>query len=115
MSLPIQEIHLHQLNMRLKHPFTTSFGTFQDREFFITEIIDHVGTRGFGESVAFISPWYNEEIVETNLHVMLEFLMPLLKTNKIEHAEDETKDFKLIYRQYKAKKEDDRTIRDLCT
>ncbi|HLS07110.1 MAG TPA: o-succinylbenzoate synthase [Bacillota bacterium] len=113
MSLPIQEIHLHQLNMRLKHPFTTSFGTFQDREFFITEIIDHEGTRGFGESVAFISPWYNEETVETNLHVMQDFLIPLLKENKIEHPDDVTEIFKPIKRHYMAKSALEGAIWDL--
>lgn len=31
--IDIQEVSLHRLVMKLKEPFTTSFGTFQEREF----------------------------------------------------------------------------------
>src|SRR5690625_4354766 len=87
MTINIKSIILQRLNMRLNDPFTTSFGTFQDKEFFIIEMIDHDGNRGFEESVAFSSPWYSEETVETNLHMMKDFLIPILMRNEISHPD----------------------------
>lgn len=74
--------------MTLNDPFKTSFGTINDKEFYITEIIDDKGQSGYGESVAFKSPWYTEETVETNLHIMKDFLIPILRDNTIEHPRD---------------------------
>lgn len=113
MTILIDQIKLHKLNMRLKNPFTTSFGTMQDRHFFITEAIDKKGNRGFGESVAFISPWYSEETVETNFHVMRDFLIPLLKENKITHPDDVSEIFKPIKRHQMAKSALEGAIWDL--
>lgn len=101
--LPIKQLKLHKLNMRMKNPFTTSFGTMQDKEFFITEAIDDNGNRGFGESVAFINPWYSEETVETNLHMMRDFLIPILQKNQIAHPDDVSALFGAIKRNNMAK------------
>ncbi|MFD2209617.1 o-succinylbenzoate synthase [Virgibacillus halophilus] len=101
--VPIKQMKLHKLNMRMKDPFTTSFGTMQDKEFFITEAVDDRGNRGFGESVAFINPWYSEETVETNLHMMRDFLIPILQRNLIEHPDDVSALFHPIKRNNMAK------------
>ena len=74
----IQEINLRKLNMRLKSPFQTSFGSIQDKPFYLVEVTDELGNIGYGESVAFHAPWYTEETVETNFHIIKEFLIPLL-------------------------------------
>ncbi|MFD1445909.1 o-succinylbenzoate synthase [Oceanobacillus profundus] len=103
MTIPMKQLKIHKLNMRLKDPFTTSFGTFQDKEFFITELIDEDGNRGYGESVAFSSPWYSEETVKTNLHVMEDFLIPILKENQISHPEQVSDLFHPIKRNNMAK------------
>lgn len=99
----MKQFKLHKLTMRLKNPFRTSFGTFQEKEFFITEAIDYEGNRGFGESVAFSSPWYSEETVMTNLHVMEDFLIPILKENEIKHPDQVTELFRPIRRNNMAK------------
>src|SRR5690625_3973888 len=83
--------------MTLKDPFTTSFGTVQQKDFFITEMIDEEGRSGFGESVAFSSPWYTEETVETTLHMMQDFLIPLLQNSKLEHPNE----IQLLFAQVK--------------
>lgn len=88
MTIPLQDCILHRLNMTLKDSFTTSFGTFRKKDFFITEVRDQQGNRGFGESVAFDSPWYSEETVETNLHMMRDFLIPIIANNKIAHPSE---------------------------
>ncbi|RDW18500.1 o-succinylbenzoate synthase [Oceanobacillus arenosus] len=94
--MSIKQLKLRKLIMNLKHPFTTSFGTIQEKEFFITEAIDVDGNHGFGESVAFSSPWYTEETVATNQHVMEDFLIPILQTNKMNHPDEVSKLFKPI-------------------
>ncbi|WP_217589507.1 o-succinylbenzoate synthase [Lentibacillus saliphilus] len=103
MSIDIAHIQLRRMSMRLKHPFATSFGTIQDKDFFIIEAIDSAGRTGYGESVAFSSPWYTEETVETNLHMMQDFLIPLLKTNTLEHPDDISRLFAPIRRNNMAK------------
>lgn len=85
-QLSIKKVTLHHLNMRLNNPFTTSFGTFTDKKFILVELQDHDGKNGWGESVAFSTPWYNEETVETNQHVIEAFLIPFLK-EPIEHPD----------------------------
>lgn len=109
----LNKIILHRLNMKLKHPFNTSFGTVQDKDFFIIEVIDQDGISGFGESVAFSSPWYTEETVETTKHIMIDFLIPLLKNNKISHPKDVTQLFKSIKGNNMAKSAIETAIWDL--
>lgn len=101
--LSIDKIILHRLNMRMKHPFVTSFGTTQDKDFFIIEVIDQDGHRGYGESVAFDAPWYTEETVKTTLHMLTDFLIPLLKKHPIKHPRELADIFKPIRRNHMAK------------
>ncbi len=89
--------------MRLKDPFSTSFGTMQDKEFFIIEMIDEEGVRGYGESVAFASPWYTEETVKTIEHMMSDFLIPLLFQEPIHHPDEVSERFAIIKRNNMAK------------
>lgn len=102
-SISIREVTLHRLVMTLNDPFTTSFGTFQEKEFFVIEMEDDTGCIGFGESVAFSSPWYSEETVETNKHMMEKFLIPLLLESPIGHPDEVTKRFEPIRRNNMAK------------
>lgn len=113
MAIPIKQFKLRKLKMRMKTPFTTSFGTFQDKEFFITEAIDTDGNHGYGESVAFTVPWYTEETLGTTFHVMEDFLIPLLQENTVEHPSDVSKIFKLIKRNNMAKSALEGAIWDL--
>ncbi len=88
MHSSIKKIILHRVNMTLKNPFHTSFGTVQSKDFFITEVIDHNGLSGFGESVAFTTPWYTEETTETVFHVLNDFLIPLTLSNSFNHPKE---------------------------
>ncbi len=113
MSLNINEITLNRLNMTLKHPFKTSFGVVQDKDFFIIEINDDQGLTGYGESVAFSSPWYTEETSETTLHVMRDFLIPLLQETPISHPSEVTDVFRVIRGNNMAKAAIETAIWDL--
>ncbi|MCP3742005.1 o-succinylbenzoate synthase [Rossellomorea sp. BNER] len=101
--IQIKEIILHKLMMRLKAPFSTSFGTFQDKEFFVIEAIGESGLIGWGESVAFSSPWYTEETVKTSEHMMEDFLIPLLLKKPVNHPDEVSERFLPIRRNNMAK------------
>ena len=59
--MKIETVKLHKLKMKMKNPFTTSFGTQIDRYITIVEVIDENGLSGFGETVAGEDPLYSEE------------------------------------------------------
>lgn len=92
----IFSIKLYVIKMPLKSPFFTHLGTVKEREGIIVKIMDADGYCGYGESVAFSSPWYTEETVKTSLHVMEEFLIPLLQNNTIEHPGEASRLFESI-------------------
>lgn len=86
--MKITDITIRHLQMELKSPFMTSFGTFNSRDFLLLEAVDENGTIGWGESVAFHSPWYNEETLYTNWHILEDFLIPLLINKEIRHPDE---------------------------
>lgn len=101
--MKIVNITIRQLKMKLKDPFTTSFGTFTDRDFLVLEAQDQDGTIGWGESVAFHSPWYNEETLQTNWHMLEDFLIPLLLNKEIHHPDEVSELFAPIRKNNMAK------------
>lgn len=101
--LVIEKIVLKRLAMRLKQPVSTSYGTFQDKEFFLIEVHGAGGEIGYGESAAFSTPWYTEETVVTTEHVIQEFLIPLLFKDPIEHPDEVFQRFRGIRRNNMAK------------
>lgn len=113
MTIPIKQLKLHRLNMMMNDPFTTSFGTQQKKDFFITEMIDDQGNRGFGESVASASPGYSEETTDTISHMIKDFLVKILRENEINHPNDVAELFTPIRRNNMAKSALEGAIWDL--
>lgn len=101
--MKIENITIRHLKMKMKAPFTTSFGTFVNKEFLLLEATDELGNRGWGESVAFDSPWYNEETYKTNWIILEDFLIPLLKGRDIEHPDEINELFAFIRKNNMAK------------
>ncbi|HIW13480.1 MAG TPA: o-succinylbenzoate synthase [Candidatus Salinicoccus stercoripullorum] len=99
----IKEVKLHQLMMNMKHPFTTSFGTQQDRFITIIEAVDENGLSGFGECVAGEDPLYSEEFMDASLIAMKKYFAPLLLQNEIKHPDDVWELFKPFKRNNMAK------------
>jgi O-succinylbenzoate synthase len=101
--MEITKIVLRRMNLKLKAPFQTSFGTQMEREFITVEA--HSGYHiGFSECVAMSEPIYNEETLKTAWHVMEDFLIPLLYSKgSIEHPDEVTKLFEPIRRNNMAK------------
>lgn len=101
--MKITEITIRHLQMKLKAPFTTSFGTFTNKDFLLLEARDEAGTVGWGESVAFHSPWYNEETLQTNWHMLEDFLIPLILNKEIHHPDEVSELFEPIRKNNMAK------------
>lgn len=99
----IAQIKLKVISLPLKVPFHTHLGTVTEREGIIIEVIDSNGISGYGEGVAFSTPWYTEETVKTSLHIISDLLIPLLKKNPIKHPEDVAILFQSIKRNHMAK------------
>ncbi|MFE6168298.1 o-succinylbenzoate synthase [Viridibacillus arvi] len=101
--MKITEIKIRQLSMRMKSPFSTSFGTLQDKQFLILEAKDASGISGWGEGVAFEIPWYTEETVKTSWHMLEDFLIPLVLNKDIQHPDEISDMFKVIRQNKMAK------------
>jgi o-succinylbenzoate synthase len=101
--MEIQHIILRHVKMDLLLPFTTSLGTEYDKEFILVEIKSKDGVSGWAESVAAVEPFYKEETIKTNWHIMEDFLIPLLLEQSIEHPDEVSERFKHIRGNYMAK------------
>lgn len=102
-AIVIEQVILHRLIMKLNNPFKTSYGTMQEKEFFVIEVVDDEGIQGYGESVAFAKPWYTEETVKTTEHMLEDFLIPLLFQAPLQHPDEVSERFSIIKRNNMAK------------
>lgn len=113
MTMKLRQITVRHLQMKLLAPFTTSFGTLTTKDFLLVEAVDEDGVSGFGESVAFHVPWYNEETLQTNWHMLEDFLIPLAFEAPIEHPDEMSRRFAFIRKNYMAKSALEGAIWDL--
>lgn len=109
----IKEVIVRRLKMKMKFEFTTSFGTIRDKDFLLIEVKDANGNSGWGESGAFHAPWYNEETIETNRHMLEDFLIPALLNKNIEHPDEVATIFSDFRRNYMAKAAIETAVWDL--
>lgn len=75
-GIKIKEVRLHRVAVPLKNPFSTHLQTVVERESIFVELIDTEGVTGLGECVAFTSPWYTEETVQTCWDALINWLIP---------------------------------------
>ena len=85
--MKIDSITLHHINMPLVSPFETSFGRDTDRECVLIEIRSE-GLTGYGECVASRDPGYNYETTGTAIHILKDFIIPLLLGRDVMDAAD---------------------------
>jgi o-succinylbenzoate synthase len=90
----IQQIELFLIEQQLKIPFKTSYGLYKQRESIIVKLTDQNGNVGFGEVVAFSEPWYTEETIQTALHILQDFLIPILLNQQFAHPREVANEFK---------------------
>lgn len=74
--MKIEKVDLFLTSMKLVQPFRTHQETVTDRESILVKVTDEAGNSGWGEVVAFSSPWYTEETIETAWHMLTEFFIP---------------------------------------
>jgi o-succinylbenzoate synthase len=99
----IEKVNLHLIDVALKAPFTTSFGTMQSKEVCIVEVVDHSGLSGWGETVTANEPDYNEETTYTAVHMLKKFLIPTILKKDIAHPNEVFDMFKFVKRNNMAK------------
>jgi O-succinylbenzoate synthase len=73
--MPISQIELREVRMRLLRPFETSFGVTQDRRILLVTVSDGF-FEGYGEVTAGEGPFYCHETVDTAWYVLAEFVVP---------------------------------------
>lgn len=81
----VKEIRLHRVSVPLKKTFSTHLQTVTERESIFIELIDEAGLTGLGECVAFTSPWYTEETVQTCWDALVTWLVPSLIGKSVKH------------------------------
>lgn len=101
--MEIKSIKLRHIKMDLLTPFTTSIGTEFDKDFILVEVKSKSGLSGWAESVSIKEPIYNEETVNTNWHIMSDFLIPLILREPIVHPDEVSERFRHIRGNYNAK------------
>ncbi|QST01958.1 o-succinylbenzoate synthase [Pontibacillus sp. ALD_SL1] len=84
----LTSVKLHRYKMNLVTPFTTHAGTVQQREGILVEATDSNGQSGWGEGVAFSTPFYTAETVETSWIMMKDHFLPRIKESTIHHPSD---------------------------
>jgi o-succinylbenzoate synthase len=85
--MKIDSVILHHLSMPLVAPFETSFGRETDRQCVLVEIKSE-GLTGYGECVASYDPGYNYETTGTAIHILKEFIIPLILGRDVKGAAD---------------------------
>jgi len=85
--MKIDSITLYHLSMPLVSPFETSFGREIDRECVLVEIKSE-GLTGYGECVATRDPGYNYETTGTAIHILKDFIVPLVLGKDVKNAAD---------------------------
>lgn len=85
--IPLERLRLIVLRLPLVHPFRTSFGEEREREVLLVSV-EGDGMKGWGECVASSGPWYSYETVGTALHVIRDFIVPLLREASLETPRD---------------------------
>jgi O-succinylbenzoate synthase len=72
--MKIESITLREIQMRLKAPFETSFGTTLNRRIVLVEAVAD-GVSGWGEVTTLETPGYISETTETAWHVLSDFIV----------------------------------------
>jgi O-succinylbenzoate synthase len=90
-STSISRITVHRVPLKLRQPFTTSFGTYEtlDRPFVVVETSD--GLRGVGEIPTLLDPAYKAEVdTPAALTSLREFILPSVARFQRERGPIET-------------------------
>ncbi|MBM3180339.1 MAG: o-succinylbenzoate synthase [Chloroflexi bacterium] len=110
--MKIESITLHHISMPLTAPFETSFGRETDRQCVIIQIHSE-GLVGYGECVTTRDPGYNYETTGTAVHILKDFVAPLILGKDVKDALDFQEKISGIRGHYLAKAGVEMAIWDL--
>ncbi|MEH7238904.1 o-succinylbenzoate synthase [Bacillus sp. JJ1562] len=111
--MKVKKVTLHLVEQSLLSPFVTSMGKVERRESILVEMEDVDGFVGWGEVVAFSSPWYTEETIKTCWHMLEDYLVPKIIKEEYEHPTQLQKSLQFVKRNNMAKASLDMAIWDL--
>lgn len=83
MAVTIRDIQLNTVRQPLRAPFKTVLQQVEEREVIVVAVTSSLGHVGYGECVAFETPWYTEETMTSCRFVMQKVLVPLLLNQAI--------------------------------
>ncbi|WP_142829520.1 o-succinylbenzoate synthase [Planococcus soli] len=83
MAVTIRDIHLKTVRQPLRSPFKAVLQQVEEREIILVSVTGDVGDVGYGECVAFETPWYTEETITSCRFVLEQVLVPLLMNKTI--------------------------------
>lgn len=96
MGVIIQDIRLQTVKRPLKTPFKSVLQQVNEREVIIVSVADDSGQIGYGECVAFETPWYTEETITSCRFVLAHVLLPLLVNKTIDHPSEVWEQFQSV-------------------
>ena len=85
-KLNLEKLELCEIEMPLKAPFQTSFGTALKRRILIVCATDRDGATGYGECTAPEEPFFNHETIDTAWLIISDFIAPLLARSSVSTA-----------------------------
>ena len=100
--MKIETLTIHHISMPLVSAFETSFGRETDRQCILITL-QAEGLTGYGECVATRDPGYNYETAGTALHILKDFVAPVILGKDILDANDFQKRVEGIRGHYLAK------------
>ena len=87
-AITISRIEVRHLRMPLRFRFETSFGATSEKSFLLLQVFTNDGSWGVGECVAEDHPYYLPETNGTVLHVLRDFLAPLILGRSLASPDD---------------------------
>lgn len=81
--------NVYHFSLPLLHPFTTHQGSLQEREGILVEAVSEDGQSGWGECVAFSTPFYTEETVATAWFTLNDLLLPQISSSNQDEVAQE--------------------------
>ena len=87
-SLKIQRVEVYPVVMNLAEALTTSFGGKPFKAGVIVEVVTESGISGWGEVSVDTKPGYGSETVTTALHILSDFIVPMLSGRQVDNPTD---------------------------
>lgn len=111
--MELKNVTLYRVNLSLKNPFVTHAGSVKKREVILVKATDENGNSGWGECVAFSTPFYTAETINTAWWLLINQFIPLLKESAVSHPSDIPKIYSLFQGNQMAKASIEMALWDL--